>query len=122
MSKPVLQQTINFQRNFFLFHTLWFKLKACDACFLLITINLHYFEKNGERLFFSKVILGTKLAGAELELIFSELLYTSELPGAPTTLQLFNNNGGDDGDQVSDSAGFFYRTLNPPPPLSQFFI
>ena len=32
--------------------------------------------------------------------MFSEVLYTCELPGQPTTLQLFYNDGGEDGDQV----------------------
>ena len=31
---------------------------------------------------------------------FSEVLYTCELPGQPTTLQLYYNDGGEEGDQV----------------------
>ena len=30
----------------------------------------------------------------------SEILYTAELPGPPTTLQLFYNDGGESGEQV----------------------
>ena len=30
----------------------------------------------------------------------SEVAYTAELPGPPTTLQLFYNDGGEHGDQV----------------------
>ena len=32
--------------------------------------------------------------------LFSEILYTCELPGPPTVLQLFYNDGGDEGEQV----------------------
>ena len=31
---------------------------------------------------------------------FSEILYTCELPGPPTVLQLFYNDGGEEGEQV----------------------
>ncbi len=50
----------------------------------------------------------TMLLKIYLNTFVSELLYTSELPGAPTTLQLFNNNGGDEGDQVGGPAGLHF--------------
>ena len=32
--------------------------------------------------------------------VHSNILYTAELPGPPTTLQLFYNDGGENGEQV----------------------
>ena len=33
--------------------------------------------------------------------VHSDILYTAELPGPPTTLQLFYNDGGENGEQVN---------------------